>query len=250
MVASTACKVSGSVSIDLAQDGSGTVTVDAVLDREAVERLGDPDEQIRTDDLEAAGWTRSPTVRRGDDTVVSVSKRFRSPDDLDVVLGEVGGATFDGFEAHVEDGFARTTWSVRGTVRVTGDLASFADDRLAAALDGLPLGRTPEELAAEFGGHPSVPLTVEVRLPAGVDDSAGGARAVDGRTRAWNVDLASGGEQQRRIAASGGARESGPLRWFAVAALLLVLAGVWRVVRAMRRPRPPSGSPGDVAPPG
>jgi hypothetical protein len=235
------------VRIDVHDDGSGTVTVEVVLDGEAAKRLGDVDEQLSTEDLEAAGWKRSPAARRGDDTVVSVSKPFRSAEDLPKVLAEVSGDVFGGFTVEVEDGFARTTWSVRGTVTVSGDLAQFGDERLAAALDGLPLGRTPEELAAEFGGEPTVPLSVEVRLPTAVDDEARGARAVDARTRAWSVDLASGGEQRRPVAATGSGQEAGPLRWFAVAALLLVSAGIWRVVRAMRAGRTTSGR---VAPPG
>lgn len=245
----SACDVSGELRVEVARDGSGTVTVEVVLDAEAADRLGDPDEQIRTDDLEAAGWERSATMARGDDTVVSISKPFGSPDDLQGVLDEVAGSMFEDFGVEVEDGFARTTWTVRGNVRSPGDLADFGDERLAAALDGLPIGRTPEELAAEFGGSPSVPLRVVVRMPAGVDDSSRGADAVDDRARAWTVDLASGGEQSQRVALSAGARDAGPLRWFAVAALLLVGAGIWRVVIAMRR-RPAPGSSEGVAPPG
>lgn len=252
VLVASACEVSGEVRIEVHEDGSGRVTVEVALDPEATKRLGDPDEQLRTDDLEAAGWERSATMTRGEETLVSVSKRFGSPDGLQAVLDEVSESMFDEFGVELEDGFARTTWTVRGEVRSPGDLQQFGDERLAAALDGLPIGRTPEELATEFGGTPSVPLRVVVRLPADIDDSAGGSERVDDRARAWTVDLASGGEQTARITASASGRDPGPLRWFAVAALLLVGAGVWRLVVAMRRRpgRPTPRSPEGVAPPG
>jgi hypothetical protein len=234
------------VRIDVRDDGAGTVTAEVVLDEEALARLGDPRTAIRTDDLEAAGWSRSAPTRRGNDTVVAVTKPFRSPGDLQAVLSEVGGDMFRRFEVTLDDGFATTRWEVQGAVEVTGTLDSLGDERLASALDGLPIGRTPDELADEFGGTPTVPLHVDVRLPTTVDHAGQGATSVDQSTRRWTVDLARGGEQQRQVTVDGSAREATPFRWFAVAALLLVAAAAWRIMRAMRR-RPPSD--GAVAPP-
>jgi hypothetical protein len=146
---SCACAATAEVDVRLARDGSGTVAVTMAVDDEAKERIGDLSTAVKTDDLTARGWTVSAPVTTGRTTSMTATKPFSSPAALAQVMEEISGGSklLDQWSARVTDGFASTTWSVTGTVAATGDLAQFSDDSLAAALDGLPLGRTPQELA-------------------------------------------------------------------------------------------------------
>jgi hypothetical protein len=134
-----------------------------------------------------------------------------------------GSKLLDGWSAKVTDGFGSTNWTVTGRVAATGDLAQFSDDSLAAALDGLPLGRTPQELAAEWGGaKPSVPITFRVHLP-------------DGTTQVRRVDVAAGRSSTAAIRVESSERAAGPWLWFGIVGLAAV-AGVAMLILARREP--------------
>ena len=90
-----ACRAEAAVDVTVRADGSGKVTVAVGLDDEAVERVGDLDKELHSEDLVAAGWVVSKPVKRGELTWVAASKPFHSPTDLQRVVGEVG--VFEGF---------------------------------------------------------------------------------------------------------------------------------------------------------
>ena len=57
VVATTAgCRVRTQLAVDVEEDGSGMVTVAVGLDADAVDRVPALDQELRLDDLEAAGW--------------------------------------------------------------------------------------------------------------------------------------------------------------------------------------------------
>src|SRR5882762_6802723 len=90
------CKVDTQVSIDVHDDGSGTVSVRATLDPAAVRATeaggAKLEGQVRLDDLRAAGWTVSPWTRAGDGSAqITLSKAFGRPEDVTAILAEVSG---------------------------------------------------------------------------------------------------------------------------------------------------------------
>lgn len=165
----TACQVDLHVDVQIDEDGSGSVTVAAGLDAAALARVGNLDQQLRTDDLEAAGWTVTAPTQEGERTWVRASKGFASSSDGDVVLTELTGPTgpFRDFEITVDEGTFGTEHSVRGTVDLTGGPQAFGDDELQALLGGDAFGGTLASLE-QAEGRPAtemVDFQVTVRLP-------------------------------------------------------------------------------------
>lgn len=227
LVVLAACKAEGRVVVDVARDGSGTVTASVTLDDAALRSIGDLSTQLHTADLEAAGWTVAGPTTAGDLTTVSASKPFGAPEALGSVLDEVAGpgTVFRDWKVELGDGFATRSWTVGGTLASSGSLEQFSDVGVADQLGGLALGRTPEELAAEGGGSPpTFPLVVEVHLP-------------DGTTASADLVLGEGQPTSVPLSASASEADRSPIRWFVGAAILLLIAVtlvVWRRFRQSR----------------
>ena len=118
VVVSSACRVEATVTVEVSEDGSGTVAVGLELDAAAVDALGGFDDRVRVDDLEAAGWeVIGPTTDGWGVGRMSAAKRFDSPGRLAGVLAEVAGPTaFRDVSLVRERSFARTTWRLTGIV--------------------------------------------------------------------------------------------------------------------------------------
>lgn len=211
-VALVGCRVVGEVTVDVARDGSGTVAVGAGFDDAALAELGDLETALRTEDLAEAGWRITDPERRGELTWVTATTPFGSPEDLQRVMAQIGA--FEDWSASVSSGFARTTWRVGGRVVLSGSLEQFSDADLTAALDGLPFGRTPEELAQ----LDPIPVRVRVRLPAETD-----------QPDEWSFLVGDGTPVDRRLEVDATERSPTPWWWFGgAAAALLVAVVVWR----------------------
>ncbi len=150
------------------EDGSGSVTVQVVLDDEAAARIPDLDEQLRVRDLERTGWRVSgPEPGADGGQVVTATKEFFEPDQLATVLAEVGGITDPSLER--SRSFAKTSYDFTGTLDLSAGLATFSDPQLTDLLDGMPVGIDPQALADELGSplRDLTSFTFEIQLPSG-----------------------------------------------------------------------------------
>ena len=66
------------VGIDVAEDGSGTVTVAVGVDDDLLSRVPGAADRVHLDDLKAAGW-RSPVPRRKPTATPGCTSRIPSP---------------------------------------------------------------------------------------------------------------------------------------------------------------------------
>ena len=178
-----ACKVDVSVGVDTKADGSGEVRVTAVLDEDAAERVGDLEKNLRTDDLEKAGWIVDDIERRDDG---SVSQTIRHPFDdtaeAEQVLAELGGddpetnaaAPLRAFELDQERGFFRTTTTFSGVVDLARGIEAFSDASLTEAFGGQPLGAPVDQLERQLGASFDrlFGLQIAVRMPGDVESNA------------------------------------------------------------------------------
>jgi len=163
----SACRVDATVTVDVADDGTGHVEVVVQLDAAAVDAIGGLDKRVRVADLTDAGWTvdgpHRVTGGQARETAegatagvagaqVVVRKAFHHPDHLGAVLAEVVGpdAISDVLLVRQRD-FAKTTWSLDGRIDLSMGLKLLADAELAAVLDGLPFARSDAELAELAG---------------------------------------------------------------------------------------------------
>lgn len=240
-LALAACRVDSTVRVDVAEDGSGTVTVTVRLDREAAQRLGDPTSAVRLDDLRAAGWTVEDPRTDADSGELTYRGRreFASPEDLPRVLAEVGGtgdtAVFSDVRLAVANAFASTSYDFSSKVTLTGSLEQFSDPDLSAALGGLPLARTPEELAAEgAAADGAAQLRIEVVLPGSPKDTNAPSTG-DGGVATWQFPLSGGTPTDATITSSSATSQSAPLVLLLVGGGLVVLAIAAAVVGLVRR---------------
>ena len=231
-----ACEVRSEVAIDVSEDGSGTVEVRVELDREAARRVGDPATAVRVEDLRDAGWQVADPESGEDGSVTfRASRAFAGPDQLGQVLEEVGGTdrVFQGVRVEVRDGFGSADYELAAGVHLTGSPEQFSDGELAAVLDGLPLARSPEELALEGADDPrSATLTVSVGLPGGTPRTTGSIE--DGRAT-WTFPLTGGTEttEQIEVSSTTSSGRTGQLVILAVVAGVLALVAL--VVGLVRR---------------
>lgn len=237
----TACRVDANVDIEMAENGSGLITVTAVADAALLARAPGLADDLRFDDLVAAGWVvqgpaptadgglslvlRHPFATPAEATALLQSLNGRNGPLLDVALGRTVG------ETSVE-------LSLTGFTGATVGLASFADDDLLAAV-----GATPweAELAAQgLALDQALAISVSAALDGELAATTG-TTGEDGRVR-WSVPL-DGPLIDLATTSSVSLAKGGLWRvlpYLALAALVLwVLAAtalIWRMVAARRAP--------------
>lgn len=231
------CRIDPRVDIDVDADGGGIVRVTVALDADAVAEIGDAS-LVRLDDIRRAGWDVPSPEPDGGGVTFRASKRFASREQLQSVLDEVGGpgGLFRGFHLDVDDSWTGTTYSLAGTLHSTGSVEQLSDVDVAKVLDGLPLGRTPGELATDVGTG-EVRMVVAVHLPGGTTGSAESSVVVSG---------GNAGEQP--LAISSELDKAAPVWWLVGSALAaLVALGCLVVARRTRKaPADPAvASPAD-----
>jgi hypothetical protein len=167
------CQMQVAVDIKVDEDGSGLVTVGVGLDDDALARAGNLDEQLRVDDLRAAGWYVPAPSREGDVTWVRASKPFATPDQARAVFEEITGpdGAFRQFEVTRDESAFGTSYRVRGVVDLTDGPGSFSDAELTAALEGDPFGGSIEAAEREEGR--SVAEMVRFRVAVDLPGAAG-----------------------------------------------------------------------------
>jgi hypothetical protein len=191
-------------------------------------------------DLAEAGWTvDEPDEPDGGGLVLSVRRTFSAPGQLPDVLADVGGGAdgvFRDVELTVDPSVDRTSYRFSARVVLSGDPAQFSDPELAAALGGLPLGRTPEELALLGADDPAAAtLVLRVRLPGEVPDTDG---AVVGGAAEWRFPMTGGVATDESVTTASQDVDRRTTVLLLVAAGLAVLALVALAVGLVRRRRP------------
>jgi putative hydrolase of the HAD superfamily len=172
LVVASACTAQIEVQIEVADDGSGTVTAGIGLDDAARVEVPALSELLVTSDLVAAGWTVGPPEILDDGREwIRVEKAFASADELQGVLDELFGAdtVLRDFVIEREASNSTTRFALDGTVDLTEGLAVFTDPALVETLGVGPIGIDVEALAADQAIAPedAVSASVVVDLPFG-----------------------------------------------------------------------------------
>ncbi len=242
VIVASACQVRTAVTVDVADDGSGTVEVAVGLDADAVSRLPDLDGDgtsapadlaalVRDEDLTAAGWTVAEPEADDDGTLwLRVSRPFGTPAEADQILAELTGpdGALHDLQVSRTESFGRTRYEFSGTADLSGGIEAFGDEGLAAALDGEPLGEDAAAIEARLGEPLADMFTLEItsRLP--------------GDETTWAPRL---GEAPVDLQAETTRYDWPVLVLALVSALCLVALVVVLVVRALRARRAESPSP-------
>ena len=181
MLVAAACKVDTTVTVTVHDDGSGVVSVTAVLDPDAVKAAeeggGKLEDRVRLADLTNAGWTVQPWARAADGSAqIVLSKPFTSPDQVAGIMREVSGATGPLRDVSVtrDRGAFSTSYSATGSLDLEElQTGLTADPDLVASLTNqqVDVNAIDQTLLADI--REAFGLRVEVELP-------GGTTTVDG----------------------------------------------------------------------
>ena len=217
VLAVAGCEVRTTVTVDVADDGSGSVEVATGLDADALGRVPDL--------LEEAGWSVAAPEADGDGTTwLRVTRPFATPAEADRILAELTGPTGALRDLHVsrEHSFGRTEYGFSGTADLSAGLEAFGDEGLAAALDGEPLGEDAAAIEARIGRPlaDAVLLDVTARLA--------------GEETTWSPRL---GDPPLAMAAENTVVDTGVVVLVAVAGLCVVALVALLVVRVVRGAR-------------
>lgn len=242
-LALAACKVDTTVDVVVQPDGSGTITLTATADAELVEKAPGLAEDLRFDDVEAAGWAvEGPTVLDDGGLQVVVSHPFATVEEATALLRSLNGP--DGPLHDVAIGRVVTdddiTTTLVGSIRVSNGLDAFADPDVLAAIGGSPYAddlaaanlRPADVLTFTFTADlpgdpvtdPSASAVASTAAPATID---GTAPELDDDVHVWSVPLdgTTADLATTSVLAQGG---SGGI-WGTVATVALVALIAWVV---------------------
>jgi hypothetical protein len=154
------CKVDTTLTIDVHDDGSGSVRVRLALDADAVQNAqaggGMLEDRVRLGDLQAAGWTVTPWRRAPDGSAtVSLRKSFANAGDLAGVIAELSGkdGPLQGVTLERNRGFLSTEYKIKGDADLSRLTAGIADDpEVVAQLTGqrVDLAQIDQRLAQQI----------------------------------------------------------------------------------------------------
>lgn len=226
------------VTVDVEEDGSGVVQVEVELDTAAATEIIDLGTVgLALGDLDDAGWTTdAPQRLETGGLLLSASKGFGTPEQLDAIMQEISGEAglFADFELERVKAFARVDYSLSGSINPTG-LEPFGDDELVAVLE-----RSISDMATRYRASASdVTVSLRVQLPGDptlIEESTGEAVASDATARVWETTLDGGAPVGVSIASS--TRTVTALVWRGVAVVAAVLAALVLLGQILRLLRP------------
>ena len=169
------CKVDTTLTIDVHDDGGGSVRVRVALDADAVQNAqaggGMLEDRVRLGDLQAAGWTVTPWRRAPDGSAtVSLRKDFANAGELAGVVAEVSGkdGPLPGVALERNRGFLSTEYKVKGAADLSRLTAGIADDpEVVAQLTGqrVDLAQIDQRLAQQI--NDAFQLRIRFVFPGG-----------------------------------------------------------------------------------
>ncbi len=199
MLVLSACRLDARVRVQVREDGSGSVRVRVVLDREAVRAAGAGgttlEDRVRLGDLPAAGWKVVPWSHRADGSAaLELARPFSSPEQLRTVMKDLNGA--DGPLRSVRLNRTRDLVHTKFRFRARADLAGVTsgivgDSQLAANLAGqrVDVAGLDAKLSARL--RDALRMDVAVALPGGGTTSwhlaPGTAKALEASSSEFDI---------------------------------------------------------------
>ena len=239
----------------MAENGSGELSVTVVADAEVLAAAPGLAEDVRTDDLAAAGWTTegaTPTPANG--LSLTIVHPFDTPEQATALLSTLNGPSgpLQAISIQRVATIREITYSITGTGRLDGGLEAFTDPDLLAAVGGMPYA---DQIAAS-GSSPvdTVGVVLRMHVEGDIESTTGevtggstdaGSSATDAAgpvtldggegsnddsaTRAIEWELALDGSETRIEAISVKSLERAS-SWQVLATVLLVLLIGWVAV--------------------
>lgn len=200
------CRADVTVAVRATGEGGGDISATVSLDKAAAEQVPDLAEQLKVEDLRAAGWRiDGPVPAAGGRTELSAVKAFASPAEASRLFQELTGHSgpFGSLHLTRDRSLLKTRTTLTGRVDLAGGLEAFSDEVAKEKLGGQPLGIEPAKLEAELGK----PLAdvfgfrLTADLPGDIDSDGSGvwevrlgqATAVNASAEQWNLTTVAAG---------------------------------------------------------
>lgn len=184
------CRVDQTITLDVAPNGSGTVTVLLVADAAVVAKVPDLAADVRTEDLEKAGWdVDGPDTTDEGGLRIEVSRDFDTPEQATAILAQVGGqdGPLRGLALARSGKDTDSTWTLTGALQVTGGLGAFIDKAGADLIGGAPFAGEVSDAGLEIGEALGVEFIAS--LPGKIEATTGAARAAGDTGVSWRVPM-------------------------------------------------------------
>jgi hypothetical protein len=187
-----ACNVDMSIDVLMREDGSGTITVTATADADIVTQAPNLINDLRFDDVKAAGWTvEGPAATPAGGLQVVLHHDFATPTEATAILAGLNGPSgpLNAVALSRTRHSGTTTYSLTGSLAIAGTLDAFSDADLFTAVGATPYA----EQVAAAGIQPGQAVTIhfQAKLPGTVKSStatAGSASSPTGLSWAVPID--------------------------------------------------------------
>lgn len=224
----TGCRVDFRLDVDARDDGSGTITVTADLDNQAVALVPGLAEDLRLDDLLASGWqVEGPTQINNGGLRVRLTYDFESPAEANAALAQINGANgpllAPSLKRTVSGREVATTFDA--TLQFVGGIEAFSDAELSSLIGRAPWSSTAEKLGVD--PMQSVSFTLVARLPGEVRKTTG--TSGEGGV-VWSAPLDGSG--QTVVLGTVDAKVDGGF-WKTTATVVGIVFGAWLVVMGL-----------------
>ena len=196
----TGCRTDVTVGVQTRTDGSGVVSVQAVLDRDAVAQAGDLTTLLRLSDLRAAGWQVVGPVPLppGGRVEFRAQKPVASPVEAEAALRQISGekGPFARLRVTRSRSSLQVSSKISGTIDLSTGYEGFGDDLLAQRLGTTSrLGVSDAQVVGRYGASlpELVPLHLTLSVPGTTktfDLVPGTLTPVSLGARTWNTVLA------------------------------------------------------------
>jgi hypothetical protein len=188
------CRVDINTSINVADNGSGLITVSIAADAATVRAAPELADSLNLDDLRAIGWDATVQTDRADGgLLVVLSRSFATTDQATSLLQQLSGDNGPLRELTITRNGNRNdaTFTFSGQGGLPEGLAGFADTEALSVLGGAPFAQSLAASGASLSDTLGVAL--RITLPGEMLDSNGEAmpRTSDDQssTIAWNVPV-------------------------------------------------------------
>lgn len=170
----SACRVDSVVTLNVKENGSGTLTIVTIADADVVGQAPGLADELSFDDAKAAGWNVStPEITADGGLQVSVAHNFSTPQEATLLMSQLSGV----YGPFKELNLVRTgkdtdsTWMLNGRLEANGGFDAFADPALLKTIGASPYAATVANADLEIGNA----ISIEFRafLPGVIESTTG-----------------------------------------------------------------------------
>lgn len=174
VVVLSACRVETVVTLDVKENGSGTLSIVTIADADVVAQAPGLADDLSFNDAEAAGWTVSAPLATSDGGLqVSTSHTFSTPAEATFLMSQLSGV----YGPFKEMNLVRTgkdtdsTWTLTGVLEANGGLDAFADPTLLKTIGASPYAATLANSGLDIGK--AISIEFRASLPGSIESTTG-----------------------------------------------------------------------------